>query len=354
MLKNSRSTMPKKDKEALVREMAEEMADWIFIEAVSVVWAAWCVCRDLVYYVFVDIGMWVLTVLWRVSMWTPPGWQWRVAWRIPWMPGMWILYGYVSLILAVRFSPWTSEARFDRYEKAFGTHPSAGIPPAGNSISTAVGTLEVSCLALRYWKRLPEKTTSALDVMGLRHFITQFLYGCIELTKSDALTADDILRIIVVLTKLPYDLDKSWKAAVSLSASVLTIKAKIFIHQRTMSLFQILQYRRLLDKLVSMNVLIDSSSTSAEAYVRSITLKAGKAYIRSTIPRTCVLCGKPAERLCGRCKLVRYCSAQCQAHHWATTHKLNCVKGSLSSSLKDSSKDEATPDLSSKSDLLET
>ncbi|XP_078603241.1 uncharacterized protein LOC144877208 [Branchiostoma floridae x Branchiostoma japonicum] len=39
-------------------------------------------------------------------------------------------------------------------------------------------------------------------------------------------------------------------------------------------------------------------------------------------------CGKPGYRktlkLCGRCKLTRYCSRDCQKQHWSVGHKKCC------------------------------
>jgi hypothetical protein len=38
----------------------------------------------------------------------------------------------------------------------------------------------------------------------------------------------------------------------------------------------------------------------------------------------CAVCGKVSPKFCGRCKVVRYCSAEHQSSHWPA-HKLLCV-----------------------------
>ncbi|XP_035682084.1 poly [ADP-ribose] polymerase tankyrase-2-like isoform X4 [Branchiostoma floridae] len=50
---------------------------------------------------------------------------------------------------------------------------------------------------------------------------------------------------------------------------------------------------------------------------------------RSELLRCCnPKCGKPDHRstlkLCGRCKLTRYCSRECQIQHWSVGHKKCC------------------------------
>ncbi|XP_078601056.1 uncharacterized protein LOC144876046 isoform X1 [Branchiostoma floridae x Branchiostoma japonicum] len=50
---------------------------------------------------------------------------------------------------------------------------------------------------------------------------------------------------------------------------------------------------------------------------------------KSTLLRCCnPKCGKPGHRktlkLCGRCKLTRYCSRDCQIQHWTVGHKKCC------------------------------
>lgn len=42
------------------------------------------------------------------------------------------------------------------------------------------------------------------------------------------------------------------------------------------------------------------------------------------IEKKCMTCGKEASKCCSRCKLVYYCSAECQTAHWKKEHKLKC------------------------------
>jgi len=42
------------------------------------------------------------------------------------------------------------------------------------------------------------------------------------------------------------------------------------------------------------------------------------------MPGVCATCTKPANRRCGRCKSMHYCSAACQSDHWKT-HKPDCT-----------------------------
>ena len=39
----------------------------------------------------------------------------------------------------------------------------------------------------------------------------------------------------------------------------------------------------------------------------------------------CALCAKPASSFCSQCKLVAYCSKNCQSTHWKA-HKIHCNK----------------------------
>ena len=40
----------------------------------------------------------------------------------------------------------------------------------------------------------------------------------------------------------------------------------------------------------------------------------------------CAYCtAHPAEKRCSRCKLVQYCSRDCQAHHWKQIHNKSCI-----------------------------
>ena len=42
----------------------------------------------------------------------------------------------------------------------------------------------------------------------------------------------------------------------------------------------------------------------------------------------CASCAKEdANKICGGCNSVRYCSLECQKKHWRKTHKSECKKG---------------------------
>jgi hypothetical protein len=45
----------------------------------------------------------------------------------------------------------------------------------------------------------------------------------------------------------------------------------------------------------------------------------------------CLVCEKEGDettilRRCSKCKLPKYCSTECQVHHWKTGHKAECSK----------------------------
>jgi hypothetical protein len=40
----------------------------------------------------------------------------------------------------------------------------------------------------------------------------------------------------------------------------------------------------------------------------------------------CSKCAKPAAKRCSRCKIVKYCSRECQSDHWKSPHKQSCIK----------------------------
>ncbi len=64
---------------------------------------------------------------------------------------------------------------------------------------------------------------------------------------------------------------------------------------------------------------------SAEKFV---ALKKSQFPIASAQPaeeKLCAVCNKAATKSCSQCKIMRYCSRDCQAVHWPT-HKLTCKK----------------------------
>ncbi|XP_078663400.1 uncharacterized protein LOC144906710 isoform X2 [Branchiostoma floridae x Branchiostoma belcheri] len=59
------------------------------------------------------------------------------------------------------------------------------------------------------------------------------------------------------------------------------------------------------------------------------TMKLIQEAMETKLLRCCnPTCGKPGYRstlkLCGRCKLTRYCSRDCQKQHWSVGHKKSC------------------------------
>jgi hypothetical protein len=40
----------------------------------------------------------------------------------------------------------------------------------------------------------------------------------------------------------------------------------------------------------------------------------------------CANCTKPATRNCSRCRIVKYCSRECQCAHWKKVHKASCIE----------------------------
>lgn len=40
----------------------------------------------------------------------------------------------------------------------------------------------------------------------------------------------------------------------------------------------------------------------------------------------CANCTQAATRRCSRCKIVKYCSRECQSSHWKTVHKASCIE----------------------------
>jgi hypothetical protein len=40
---------------------------------------------------------------------------------------------------------------------------------------------------------------------------------------------------------------------------------------------------------------------------------------------TCSICGSPASRACGACRVATYCSEKCQAKDWNALHQCICI-----------------------------
>lgn len=56
--------------------------------------------------------------------------------------------------------------------------------------------------------------------------------------------------------------------------------------------------------------------------------------IEEAMSRACANCGKPKEQAkngrlsrCTKCKVMQYCSKECQLQHWRAGHKIDCVGG---------------------------
>ncbi|XP_035683002.1 uncharacterized protein LOC118420332 [Branchiostoma floridae] len=70
--------------------------------------------------------------------------------------------------------------------------------------------------------------------------------------------------------------------------------------------------------------LVPEARKSAKASIKLVQLAKMSKLLRCCNPK----CGKPGYRsalkLCGRCKLTRYCSRDCQIQHWSVGHKKCC------------------------------
>lgn len=43
----------------------------------------------------------------------------------------------------------------------------------------------------------------------------------------------------------------------------------------------------------------------------------------------CAVCRQPSGLKCGRCRVINYCSAECQRLHWSAQHKKDCFLSSV-------------------------
>ena len=71
---------------------------------------------------------------------------------------------------------------------------------------------------------------------------------------------------------------------------------------------------------------VELSSMSPAAQLRSADAGDGDTTAPGMVNglRVCFTCGRPSKNLCGGCRKVRYCSAECQAAHWPA-HSLVCM-----------------------------
>ena len=46
----------------------------------------------------------------------------------------------------------------------------------------------------------------------------------------------------------------------------------------------------------------------------------------SGLPKACGRCGAPAKKVCTRCEVARYCTADCQLADWKAGHRATCRK----------------------------
>eukprot|EP00058_Branchiostoma_floridae_P001104 XP_002586592.1 hypothetical protein BRAFLDRAFT_106186 [Branchiostoma floridae] len=76
--------------------------------------------------------------------------------------------------------------------------------------------------------------------------------------------------------------------------------------------------------------LVPEARKSAKASIKLVQLAKMSKLLRCCNPK----CGKPGYRsalkLCGRCKLTRYCSRDCQIQHWSVGHKKCCGQDNTS------------------------
>ena len=68
-------------------------------------------------------------------------------------------------------------------------------------------------------------------------------------------------------------------------------------------------------------------ATPAGAYGASFMPEALRTARDDAATALCNACGSPANlKVCARCRVARYCSAECQKRAWKTGHKEQCMK----------------------------
>lgn len=64
--------------------------------------------------------------------------------------------------------------------------------------------------------------------------------------------------------------------------------------------------------------------SDADRAACNLTIEQWKQLIQ-ILAEKCAICAKVTSKLCGKCRLVRYCSEACQLQHWKAGHKTACV-----------------------------
>ena len=289
----------------------------------------WVTLNNLIY----AVVTWLSTVAWRMLWWPV-----RLAWRWPWMTAIGTT-ATVSIVGYLVFRWVSHELDFNFYEHTAFESALKGSdvfsPRVGNGIfaieghdtvEAAVRTLQFACVTIRGDQRARQSDLVASVLPGtFNDLITETLHVIAfgDSMLSTEMNSDQVVRTLVVLTKLPATDEKSWPPLVSMTFLLLEKRAKQLRLLRQMSLLQDLEYRYLVMKFKQTTDHIDMASFDSEA---AFVQKCFKKTVKALVPRHCNVCGGPAERRCGKCKLVRYCSLECQNLHWNTTHKHTCVK----------------------------
>ena len=288
--------------------------------------AAITVCLDhLKWVTLLNLMFTVVTWLWTLA--------WSMLWTLYWL-AMWFastvsVIGTAAVVQyvtpkVVRYLYPSYEAKFDLYVAAVtrNTFHRADFMVEGfDETEAAVRKLQLACISLRVYQQLGQPPP-----MHFREGITDTLYHLVfgQGQILTLLNPDQVLRTLVVLTKLPLTEinEKSWSSLSSMTFASLDRRAKELLRSGHMSPSQTKQYRYQRTKLKNMtDHIIDMDSFDSE---QAFVVKCLKKAVKAFVPRQCPVCGAPAERRCGRCKLVRYCSTQCQLQH-RPVHRLTCV-----------------------------